>query len=110
MTQSRIDFSQFTHGDKAQRIRAARELLHGLAKYGHAELIGHGIADETVDSAFEMVRSHNNAHRSAPWLVLLTKPAPKSEQRAVQVEPCRALDMRKPAWTDASTWLQPRRG
>lgn len=52
-----LDFSRFHSESSDERDKFCRELISGLNKSGWVRLVNHGVPPESIDRAFEMVRT-----------------------------------------------------
>lgn len=52
-----LDFSRFHRGSIEERDQFCRELISQLSKSGWVRLVNHGVPPDSIDRAFEMVRT-----------------------------------------------------
>jgi isopenicillin N synthase-like dioxygenase len=56
-----LDFSRFHSENIDERDQFCRELISGFSKSGWVRLVNHGVPPESIDRAFEMVRTFPQA-------------------------------------------------
>lgn len=61
-----LDFSRFHRGSTDERNQFCHELISGLSKSGWVRLVNHGVPPESIDGAFEMVRTFSQRLSEAP--------------------------------------------
>jgi isopenicillin N synthase-like dioxygenase len=52
-----LDFSRFHHESTDERDQFCRKLVSELSKSGWVRLVNHGVPPESIDRAFDMVRT-----------------------------------------------------